>query len=153
MIQSWKDHGKLNVERLIAIDVGASENDDASQPAYVPGVTQATLFSVPYQLFLGSLFVIGSGLSESMAEFIASNGWPLMPLITPMKSTFDWNKEAVRPQREVKWWFGYTYFYLWMGRLGLGPSVPSPVFPSIPTLFVYGALHRRPIYKLRSTAL
>ena len=142
VVQSLKKNGRNNVERLVAIDIGASENDDASLPVYIPGITQATMYSVPYQIFLGTVFFIGSGISKSLAEFIATNGWPLMPLITPMKPTFDWNKEAVRPQNEVKWWFGYTYFYLWIGRLGLGPSVPPPLFPAIPTLFIYGSQKR-----------
>ena len=91
---------------------------------------------------MGTLFAVGSGLSEPVAEFIARNGWPLMPLLTPMNSTFDWKHEAVRPVCEVKWWFGYTYFYLWLGRLGLGPRVPTPLFPTVPTLFVYGRQKR-----------
>jgi cis-3-alkyl-4-acyloxetan-2-one decarboxylase len=134
--------GRYNIDRLVAIDIGASENDDASQSVFIPGVTQSTLFSVPYQLFIGTVFLIGSGFSEPLADFICTYGWPLMPLITPMKSTFDWNEEAVRPQAEVKWWFGYTYFYLWIGRLGLGPAVPPILFPTVPTLFVYGRQKR-----------
>jgi pimeloyl-ACP methyl ester carboxylesterase len=142
IMQLWKESGERRVERLVAIDIGASENDDASLPSSIPGITQATLFSVPYQLFLGTLFAVGSGLSESVAELITANGWPLMPLLTPMKTNFDWESEAVRPQQEVKWFMGYTYFYLWVGRLGLGPPVPSPLFPTVPTLFVYGGEKR-----------
>jgi pimeloyl-ACP methyl ester carboxylesterase len=142
VLQLLAESGRENVERLVAIDVGASENDDASLPAHIPGITHATPYSVPYQIFLGTLFAIGSGVSESAAHWITVNGWSLMPLLTPMNSAFDWDKEAVRPQGEVKWWYGYTYFYLWIGRLGLGPPVPPPLFPTIPTLFVYGRQKR-----------
>jgi pimeloyl-ACP methyl ester carboxylesterase len=142
VLQKWSELGQRKVGYLVAIDIGASDRDDARDPAFIPGVTQATLYSVPYQIFLGTLFAVGSGVSETVAEFIAANGWPLMPLLTPMESTFDWKTEAVRPQNEVKWWFGYSYFYLWLGRVGLGPAVPTPLFPSVPTLFVYGLKKR-----------
>ena len=104
VLQLLAESGRENVERLVAIDVGASENDDASLPAHIPGITHATPYSVPYQIFLGTLFAIGSGVSESAAHWITVNGWSLMPLLTPMNSAFDWDKEAVRPQGEVKWW-------------------------------------------------
>jgi pimeloyl-ACP methyl ester carboxylesterase len=141
-LEVWAGSGTRKVERLVAIDIGSSEYDTAELSANIPGVTSSTLFSVPYQIYLASLFAIGSGVSSSLAEYITTHSWPLMPLLTPMESSFDWNIEAVRPQEEVKWWYGYTYFYLWAGRLGLGPPVPQPLFPKAPCLFVFGKKKR-----------
>ena len=144
LLESWREResgkGQLRheVEKLIAIEVGASDKDDVSLPAHLPGFIHHTLHSAPYQIFLAVLFAIGNGISEKMADFIATNGWSLEPLITPMNTKFNWKKEAVRPINEVKWWYGYAYFYTWIGKLGIGPVIKRPAFPKVPTLFLYG---------------
>jgi len=41
--------GGVRVLKLVAVDIGASFSDNAATPALVPGVTRASMFSVPYQ--------------------------------------------------------------------------------------------------------
>lgn len=142
VLQQWSGGTNRAVDRLVAVDIGASPHDDPSLPSDIPGITMSTPYSVPYQLVLASLFALGSGVSSSLAASIAPHMWPLMPLLSPMDSAFDWHTEAARPQAEVEWWLGYTYYYIWRNRLGFGSPVPPPLFPKVPTLFIYGAKKR-----------
>ncbi|KAJ1387812.1 Alpha/Beta hydrolase protein [Ochromonadaceae sp. CCMP2298] len=142
---------KRAVGRLVAVDIGASPHDDPSLPSDIDGVTLATPYSAPYQLLLASIFALGSGLSSPLAAFISHHSWPLEPLVSPMDPSFDWATEAPRPQAEVEWWFGYPYYYIWRNRAMdtihyyttyFGSPVPPPLFPKVPTLFLYGAKKR-----------
>jgi pimeloyl-ACP methyl ester carboxylesterase len=112
------------VGRLVAVEIGSASHDDPTQPADIPSVAHATLFSVPYQLVCASIFAVGTTVSPALAEILVSAAWPLVPHVGPMAAGFEWGVHAPRPQSQVKWWMGYPYYHLW--RTHRKPSTLTP---------------------------
>ena len=154
ILQEWRDEQEgegegegerrmKKVGRVVAVDIGSSPHDDPLLPSDVPGITQWTLFSLPYQWIMAFTFILGSGVNETITAFFVKHIWITVPLLSPMHISFNWHKDAPRPQHEVEWWLGYTYYYLWKARFGFGPSVPSPLFPrNVHFLYMYGKKKR-----------
>ena len=130
------------VAKLVAVDIGASARDDSILG--VPGISHVggMLWSIPYQWLCGGLFAIGAGLSPWLADALVGLAWPLVPYVGPMGGGFVWGVHAPRPQQQVKWWMGYPYYHLWRSHRLFGQSLPTPAFPAVPTLFLYGARKR-----------
>ena len=130
------------VGRLVAVDIGASARDDSALG--VPGISHVggMIWSIPYQWLCGGLFAVGAGVSPWLAETLVDLAWPLVPYVGPMGVDFAWDVHAPRPRREVKWWMGYPYYHLWRSHRLFGQSLPTPAFPSVPILFLYGARKR-----------
>ena len=78
-----------------------------------------------------------------VTEWIYAQAWKTAPVIGPMGENFAWEAHAPRPQREVRWWMGYPYFYIWYGHVLRLALPPAPLFPAgVPTLFAFGTQKR-----------
>ena len=95
------------------MEIGSASHDDPTQPADKPGIRDAILFMVPYQLICASIFAVGTTVSPALAEILLGAIWPLVPLVGPMATGFDWGVHAPRPQSQVKWWMCYPYYHVW----------------------------------------
>jgi pimeloyl-ACP methyl ester carboxylesterase len=133
------------LEKLVALDVGASSSgEDRAIPHLLLEVPTGIAWWIPYQLFLASVFATGNLVSPNLAGTLLD---ALMPFFVqgpagPLQPGFDMAAQAPRPMHEVKWWMGYPYYQLWVGLLLRGRPPPSMLFPSMPTLFVYGERKR-----------
>lgn len=139
---TWPSGLAIQVARLVAVDIGASAREHSALG--VPGISHVggMLWSLPYQWLCASLFVVGAGLSPWLADTLVDAAWPLVPLVGPIGGDFAWDVHAPRPRQEVQWWMGYPYYHLWRSHRLVGQALPSLAFPSVPTLFMYGARKR-----------
>ena len=128
------------VGRLVAVDVGAASHDDLTRTAEIPG----NLWSVPYQVVFASLFTVGTTVSPALAQTLLGFflSW-IFPYVGPLHSDKASAGKAPRPLPEIEWWMGYPYYHIWCTHILAGrPLLPPTLFPSVPTLFLYGAKKR-----------
>jgi len=161
-----KDPTTLSVRKLVTLDVGAGAR---STPRAVPAADLAAaavaaagkssgsggggkkavraqhpgqkgfLWTLPYQLTFATIFLVGTLLSEALADLLLRF---FMHVLWPLLGPLGRDALIVRPLEEVQWWMCWPYYQLWFNHIFRLRAPPLPQFPSCPTLFIWGERKR-----------
>ena len=131
------------VSKLIAMDVGSAVGampPGTHAAAFGAESTMQPYLTAFYQLFFAFTFVVGKWLS-----FRAGNA-VLGAFIRASLATGLFDASCARPMAKATCWKCAVYYWAW--RRGLGGGDMSVPFPTVPTLYLYGAgknlmLHRK----------